>query len=118
MTCIRFIDLTSGHVVAEVDAMPGDLLLDVARFHDLPLHWRCGQGTCGTCRVHVRHAAQPAVVEVGRRERNVLLRAGLVDAARAGATQWPDVPETWRLACYLEAGETPFDVLLPAPDTN
>jgi hypothetical protein len=50
----------------------------------VPLHWRCGQGTCGTCKVNIRHAGPEQAVMLGRKERNVLLRAGLIDASQAG----------------------------------
>jgi ferredoxin len=85
-------------VLAEVEASAGDVLLDVARLADVPLHWRCGQGTCGTCKVRIRHAGPAQVVMLGRKERNVLLRAGLIDAS-AGCTG--------KLAGYFTAGGWP-----------
>lgn len=103
-----------GRQLASVAAQPGDMLIDVARFYDVPLHWRCGQGTCGTCLVQLAHAAQPGLVKVGRKERNVLLRAGVIDAAQAGQEEWPDTPQTWRLACHLKVGVQPWQVTLPA----
>jgi ferredoxin len=104
----------AGITLGAVEALPGDGLLDVARQAELPLHWRCGQGTCGTCRVHLRHAGQPACVAVTRKERNVLLRAGLIDADAAGRETWPDDASTWRLACHLRVGEVDWTVDLPA----
>ncbi len=112
MTLLRF--ERGGELLAEVEASAGDLLIDVARFHDVPLHWRCGQGTCGTCAVRIRHSGQPRQVQVGRKERNVLLRAGLCDAAAAASEQWPDAPATVRLACHLSVEDTPWCVSLPA----
>ena len=101
-------------LLAQVDdAQPGDMLLDVARFHEVPLHWRCGQGTCGTCAVRIRHAAQPRQVQVGRKERNVLLRAGLIDAVQAAQEAWLDTEHTPRLACHLPLEEMDWQVLLP-----
>ena len=111
MTLLRF--ERGGQLLAEVEASAGDMLIDVARFHDVPLHWRCGQGTCGTCAVRLRHADQPQRVMVGRKERNVLLRAGLCDAAAAASEQWPDAPETVRLACHLYVGDVPWHITLP-----
>lgn len=111
MTTLQF--LRDGQPLAEVDACAGDLLIDVARFHEVPLHWRCGQGTCGTCAVHIAHAGQPATVKVGRKERNVLLRAGLIDVAQAAADTWPDTPQTVRLACHLLVTDEPWQVTLP-----
>jgi ferredoxin len=109
----RLVFERGGQRIAELDASPGDVLIDVARFHDVPLHWRCGQGTCGTCAVCIRHPAQPQQVKVGRKERNVLLRAGLCDAAAAASEQWPDAPETVRLACHLYVADVPWHISLP-----
>ncbi|WP_174875179.1 2Fe-2S iron-sulfur cluster-binding protein [Vogesella oryzae] len=103
-----------GELLALIDdAQPGDMLLDVARFHEVPLHWRCGQGTCGTCAVRIRHAGQPRDVKVGRKERNVLLRAALVDAAQAAQEVWLDTESTPRLACHLPLEDMAWQVLLP-----
>lgn len=101
-----------GVLLASVEACEGDLLIDVARFHEVPLHWRCGQGTCGTCVVHVSHAAQPAHAQLGGKERNVLLRAGFCTAAAAREPQWDDLPDTPRLACHLKVAEQDWQVHL------
>ena len=93
--------------------MPGDLLIDVARFHGVPLHWRCGQGTCGTCAVRIVHAAQPGLSQPGSKERNVLRRAGLCSKEQAARAQWPDRADIVRLACHLVVGELPWRVQLP-----
>jgi ferredoxin len=109
----RLVFARGGQCIAELDASLGDALIDVARFHDVPLHWRCGQGTCGTCAVRLQHAAQPQQVQVGRKERNVLLRAGLCSAAEAASEQWLDAPGTVRLACHLYVGDVPWHITLP-----
>ncbi|WP_028534438.1 2Fe-2S iron-sulfur cluster-binding protein [Paludibacterium yongneupense] len=103
-----------GQTLAVIDAEAGELLLDVARRNDVALHWRCGQGTCGTCRVRVHHAGQPATQRVQRKERNVLLRAGVIAADAAAQETWPDEASVWRLACYLSVGENDWTVCLPA----
>ncbi len=96
--------------LCRVDVQPGDVVLDVARFHEVPLHWRCGQGTCATCVVYLEHAGQPASVTVSAKERNVLARAGLLDASLLAGTVWPDTPQTPRLACHCRVGETDMTV--------
>lgn len=95
-------------MLAEVDAAVGDSLLDLARFHEVPLHWRCGQGTCGTCRLHVRHRRQPCLSPLQPKECNVLARAGL-----AGADDRHDTPDRWRLACHVLVGEDDLEVEVP-----
>lgn len=111
MSRVRFFREGGAAPFAACDALPGTLLLDLARLEDIPLHWRCGQGTCGTCLVRLVHAEQPGEFTPGNRERNVLTRFGRAPCA---AKVWPDTAETWRLACHVEVGETDLDVWLPA----
>ncbi|UTH73999.1 2Fe-2S iron-sulfur cluster-binding protein [Chromobacterium sp. IIBBL 290-4] len=110
MAVIRFLD-ARGALLHQAEAMAGDNLLDVARLADVPLHWRCGQGTCGTCKVRVSGMAAPQ--RPSRKERNVLLRAGAIDAAQAAREEWQEA-EPWRLACHLAVEEGPgWDVSCP-----
>ncbi|MBM2886639.1 (2Fe-2S)-binding protein [Chromobacterium phragmitis] len=111
MTRIRFVS-DGGMLLNESEAMVGDNLLDVARLADVPLHWRCGQGTCGTCKVRVAGMAMPQ--RPGRKERNVLLRAGAIDAALAAQDEWNETAP-WRLACHL-AVEEGQDWTVSCPD--
>jgi len=53
MTKVRFVSV-DGTTVSEVDAAPGDRLLDVAQASGQPLEGTCeGQMACSTCHVHV-----------------------------------------------------------------
>ncbi|MBV8048941.1 MAG: (2Fe-2S)-binding protein [Paludibacterium sp.] len=105
----------SGQVLATIAAEPGATLIDLARAHDIPLHWRCGQGTCGTCRVKIRHVHQPRVADISRKERNVLIRHGLLSDAAVVETAIDDVPDQWRLACHLVLDERDWEVMVPPP---
>ena len=95
-----------------VSAQAGQRLIDVVRVlvrqGRLPLYWRCGQGTCGACVVYLAHAEsqQARPLALSGRERNVLRRLGLLDAAQASAATLPDTPALPRLACHvlLQAG--------------
>ncbi|TDR73852.1 2Fe-2S iron-sulfur cluster-binding protein [Paludibacterium purpuratum] len=110
----RILFLTpSGQQLAEIGAEPGSLLLDVAREHDIPLHWRCGQGTCGTCRVQIRHAQQPRMAGMSRKERNVLIRQGLLPESALSGEPLIDAPQQWRLACHLPVEEGDWVVIVP-----
>lgn len=109
MACIRFFHAAETRPLQQLHADAGVTLLDVARSHDLPLHWRCGQGTCGTCLVKISHAGQPASFEPIARERNVLKRFGFAASPHA---RWPDDADTWRLACHVRVGEHDMDVYL------
>ena len=53
MTKVRFVSADGGHV-SEVDAAPGERLLDVAQADGQPLEGTCeGQMACSTCHVIV-----------------------------------------------------------------
>lgn len=66
----------------------------------LQLAWRCGQGTCGACKVRLEHAGSGSMVTLGGKEKNVMIRhAGL--AADSPLTI-PDTPELVRLACHIQ----------------
>jgi ferredoxin len=112
MPLLRFVD-GNEQLLAEVEASAGDVLLDVARLADVPLHWRCGQGTCGTCKVRIRHAGPAQVVMLGRKERNVLLRAGLIDASAGCTGKLAGYFTSWRLACHVPVGEQDWLVVCP-----
>lgn len=70
------------------DPNAGKTLLELAQEHGVPLHWRCGHGTCGTCAVRVCVAAG-SEGEMGRKERNVLAREGLGAGIRLACSYVP-----------------------------
>ncbi|BEV71041.1 hypothetical protein THUN1379_05230 [Paludibacterium sp. THUN1379] len=105
----------SGEILLDIFAQPGTLLLDVARANEVPLHWRCGQGTCGTCRVRVVHAHQPGMVSITPKERNVLVRHGCLPASALASLNVPDQADSWRLACHLPLDDRDWIVIVPSP---
>ena len=89
MTRIRFVS-ADGTRTSEVDARPGDTLLDVAQADGQPLEGTCeGQMACSTC--HVIIAAE----DFARLPRASEEEEDMLDLA-AGATR------TSRLACQIE----------------
>ncbi|WP_432723487.1 2Fe-2S iron-sulfur cluster-binding protein [Jeongeupia wiesaeckerbachi] len=72
----------------------------LTRDGDLPLAWRCAQGTCGACLVYVEHAGSGGTLTLTGMERNVLVRRGALpkDAPR----EQPDTVATPRLACHVD----------------
>ena len=107
---VTFWPVGAAEPLCHIDALPGERLLDLACFHEIPLHWRCGQGTCGTCLVYLKHDAQPAILMPSAKERNVLARAGLIDAVKQGCPAWTDTGDTPRLACHCVVGQLPLTV--------
>ncbi len=91
MACVAFIGPTGIPHCVTYQPDGQTTLLDLARLADLPLHWRCGLGTCGTCAVRVTVQAG-AVLPMGNKERNVLARHG------KSLDMLPDGSQ-WRLSC-------------------
>ena len=106
----------AGSLLGQVDGLPGDTLIDLARLHEIPLHWRCGQGTCGTCRLHLKHSRQPCLIHLSRKERSVLLREACLSPEEAACDVLTDQPGLWRLACHCVVNEDDLTVIVPAPD--
>ena len=83
------------------DYLPDGALtvLELARRRQLPLHWRCGLGTCGTCAVRVT-VLDGCLRPMAGKERNVLAREGYPVSLEEGAANW-------RLICgYVLSGES------------
>lgn len=79
-----------------------DVVRDLAREGQLPLYWRCGQGTCGACLVHLESPSTgTGVVAMNGKERNVLARLGQLSEAERVAPTLPDTPALPRLACHV-----------------
>lgn len=96
-----------------VDVETGQRLIDALRKlgHDgvLSLPWRCGQGTCGACRIWLDDAGLgPQEVVLSGKERNVLVRHHHlpVDAS----TRQPTSPTLPRLACHVSMPDHPLTI--------
>ncbi|WP_374337438.1 2Fe-2S iron-sulfur cluster-binding protein [Leeia sp.] len=78
-------------------------LTDWVRETGIPLYWRCGQGTCGACAVHLHYPdeATPRIIKLSGKERNVLLRHGKLTAEQHAAETLLQTPQLWRLACHV-----------------
>jgi ferredoxin len=107
MTLVRFIS-ADGAQVQEVQARPGDILLDVAQAAGQPLEGTCeGQMACSTCHVIVDPADFPLLPRASEDEEDML------DLAAA-------TTRTSRLSCQIvltEALET-LTVRIPPESRN
>jgi len=92
MTLVRFVS-ADGERVTEVDAPPGERLLDVAQAHGQPLEGTCeGQMACSTCHVIVAAEDFERLPPANEEEEDLLdLAAG--------------VRRTSRLACQIRLTE-------------
>ena len=90
-------------LLAKVEAVPGERLLDLALTHQIPLHWRCGQGTCGTCRVWLPPET------AGQRTR---LEEGVLRNAAADSLPTETDNSRLRLACHVRVETADLDVEL------
>ncbi len=103
--CVHFIEPDAGQALCvryRVDAT--STLLELARAHAVPLHWRCGLGTCGTCAVHVT-VLEGVAPPINAKEANVLRREGKAPGNSA---------DSWRLACGYPLGGQCLRVTLTA----
>ncbi|MDW5414996.1 2Fe-2S iron-sulfur cluster-binding protein [Iodobacter sp. CM08] len=100
LTFINSQDSTRLEVTTELDSMLITSVRELVSDGKLQLAWRCGQGTCGACKVRLEHAGSGGMVTLGAKERNVMARhAGL--AADSPLTI-PDTPALIRLACHIQ----------------
>ncbi|KAF0814809.1 hypothetical protein IGB42_00864 [Andreprevotia sp. IGB-42] len=92
-----------GQFLLATHAPAGSRLIDTVRLLGqqgrLNLPWRCAQGTCGTCVVHLQHASSGGTLLMPAMERNVLIRRGLLDTAEKPTGI--DEKQTARLACHV-----------------
>lgn len=82
----------------------GECLLDVALELHIPLHWRCRQGTCGTCLVQI--SSDSSMIPT-RMENNVMQYTDQIldEGVITGCTP--------RLACHVLTDDSDLDVYLP-----
>lgn len=107
MTRVRFVSADGSHV-SEIDAAPGERLLDVAQADGQPLEGTCeGQMACSTCHVIVAAADFDKLPPASEEEEDML------DLA-AHATR------TSRLACqiWLEEAMESLTVQMPGAVHN
>ncbi|MEJ2795406.1 2Fe-2S iron-sulfur cluster-binding protein [Iodobacter sp. LRB] len=100
LTFINLQDSTRLECTAKAESMLISAVRSLVSDGKLQLAWRCGQGTCGACKVRLEHADSGQMVTLGGKEKNVMIRhAGL--AADSPPTV-PDTPELVRLACHIQ----------------
>lgn len=86
-----------------VYAVAGDRrsLLSVAQEHQVPIHYECQDGECGSCAVQVLPLSGkgPKGVHLTEKEKTVLLLSGKVSKEELERIGVADVAPNWRLAC-------------------
>jgi ferredoxin len=80
-----------------------DSLLAVAKKHNVPIHFECQNGECGSCAVEVTvlSGKQPMGSHLTEKEKTVLKLAGKITASQIADAELRDVPPHWRLACQF-----------------
>lgn len=88
-----------------VYAVAGDTntLLAVAKKHNVPVHFECENGECGSClvQVSVLSGKRPIGVALTEKEKTVLRYAGKITAEQIANAETYDIPPPWRLACQM-----------------
>lgn len=86
-----------------VYAVAGDrkTLLSVAQEHQIPIHYECQDGECGSCAVQVTPlgASAPKAVHLTEKEKTVLVLNGKLSKADLEKIGISDVAPKWRMAC-------------------
>ena len=94
MTRVRFVS-ADGHTVREVDAPPGEILLDIAQADGQPLEGTCeGQMACSTCHVIIASEHFARLPPASEEEEDMLdLAAGVTRHSRLACQIFLD--EAW-----------------------
>ena len=86
-----------------VYAVVGDRrsLLAVARQHNIPVHFECENGECGSCAIKVSVLSHklPLACHLTKKEKTVLKLAGKITREQIADAEQNDIPPPWRLAC-------------------
>ena len=86
-----------------VYAAAGVTLLSVAQKNNVPLHFECENGECGSCAVQVTVLAnkQPLAAHLTEKEKVALKLAGKISKEQIADAELKDIPPPWRLACQF-----------------
>ncbi|MGI9211416.1 MAG: 2Fe-2S iron-sulfur cluster-binding protein [Methylococcaceae bacterium] len=88
-----------------VYATAGDCqtLLSVAKKNQIPIHFECENGECGSCAVQVDILAnaQPMGMHLTEKEKTILRLAGKISQEQIQQAELTDLPPPWRLACQF-----------------
>lgn len=76
-------------------------LLAVAQKNNIPIHFECENGECGSCAVEVDVLAnkQPLAMHLTEKEKVSLKLAGKISKEQIEQAELNDIPPPWRLAC-------------------
>ena len=86
-----------------VYAVAGDrgTILSVAKEHDIPITFDCGDGECGSCVIEVEHT-NPAIrygISLTDKEKRLLVELGKISVEEIEDSEINDMPPRNRLAC-------------------
>jgi len=88
-----------------VYATAGDsqTLLAIAKANNVPIHFECQNGECGSCviEVIVLGNKRPKGINLTEKEKTVLKFAGKLSKEQIFEAETHDIPPPWRLACQF-----------------
>jgi ferredoxin len=86
-----------------VYAVAGDrqTILGLAQKHEIPIHYECQNGECGSCAVEVTQLSNkpPLAAHLTEKEKAVLVLAGKIKKQDLAELELKDIAPNWRLAC-------------------
>lgn len=94
-------------------------LLALAKEHNIPIPFDCGDGECGSCIVEIKRVSpgEPMGISMQEKEKELLLQLGMITREEILNAETNDMPSRYRLACqcfvrnedilvYFEGDET------------
>ncbi len=80
-----------------------ETLLKIAKVNQVPIHFDCQDGRCGSCAVQVTPLSgkAPMGIHLTDKERKVLVALGKIMPDELEAAVVADRPSRWRLACQM-----------------
>jgi len=82
-----------------------ETVLKIAKANNIPMHFDCGDGECGSCLVRVTSIDRTKETRMGGpltdKEVDVLRQLGKISQAEVETMLVDDLPTEWRLACQM-----------------
>jgi ferredoxin len=83
-------------------ASPADVLLAIAKNHNVQIPFKCEDGECGSCVVEVEELGEKSAFHMSEKELNILVSHDVITQAEADELTEKDVMCKYRLACQCK----------------
>jgi ferredoxin len=83
-------------------ASPADVILAIAKNHNVPIPFECEDGECGSCIVEVEEVGEKSAHHMTEKELEKLVSLGALTQAEADELTDKDLMSKYRLACQCK----------------